>query len=80
MFWHRRTEIKVEVEPTEGTMEKILARRLINVMPQFLVRWGANGEESWAEAEERGVKEELWRYCRAQGVGLDLRNMTLERL
>ena len=82
LFWHRRTEIEIEAEPTEGTVEKILDHRLIDGRPQFLVRWGESGEESWAEAEVflRGVNEELWRYCRARSVVLDLRNMRLERL
>ena len=82
LFWHRRTEIEFEAEPTEGTVEKILAHRLFDGRPQFLVRWGESGEESWAEAEDflRGMNEELWRYCRARGVVLDLRNMRLERL
>ena len=40
LFWHRRIEIEIEAEPTEGTVEKILDHRLIDGRPQFLVRWG----------------------------------------
>ena len=46
LFWHRRTEIELEAEPTEGTVEAILDHRLVGGRPQFLVQWGENGEQS----------------------------------
>lgn len=82
LFWHKRTEVEEEAEPTEGTVEKVLGHRVVGGRTQFLVRWGENGEESWAEVEDflRGVNEEWWKYCREKGVGLDLRDVRLERL
>jgi hypothetical protein len=82
LFWHKRTEVEEEAKPTEGTVEKVLGHRVVGGRTQFLVRWGENGEESWAEVEDflRGVNEEWWKYCREKGVGLDLRDVRLERL